>query len=119
MATEQHHQQRVLKQDGYLDLGDCNSAPSRPFEMRNVVYHPQLNVLLLFDNGSTVKVLDANSGVILQTYHLSSNGKISEEKNHTYAHTNGTHSLTLAHANVNTVENCELEPTQQKIAIYQ
>ncbi|KMZ04446.1 baculoviral IAP repeat-containing protein 6 isoform X6 [Drosophila simulans] len=74
MATEQHHQQRVLKQDGYLDLGDCNSAPSRPFEMRNVVYHPQLNVLLLFDNGSTVKVLDANSGVILQTYQLSSNG---------------------------------------------
>ncbi|XP_037726370.1 baculoviral IAP repeat-containing protein 6 isoform X3 [Drosophila subpulchrella] len=74
MATEQHHQQRVLKQDGYLDLGDCNSAPARPFEMRNVVYHPQLNVLLLFDNGSTVKVLDANSGVILQTYQLSSNG---------------------------------------------
>ncbi|KQS39321.1 uncharacterized protein Dere_GG17289, isoform C [Drosophila erecta] len=74
MATEQHHQQRVLKQDGYLDLGDCNSAPSRPFEMRNVVYHPQLNVLLLFDNGSTVKVLDANSGVILQTYQLNSNG---------------------------------------------
>lgn len=91
MATEQHHQQRVLKQDGYLDLGDCNSAPSRPFEMRNVVYHPQLNVLLLFDNGSTVKVLDANSGVILQTYHLSSNGKISEEKKITPMHTRMGH----------------------------
>jgi len=58
--------------------------------MRNVVYHPQLNVLLLFDNGSTVKVLDANSGVILQTYQLSSNGKISWGKNHhTYVHTDG------------------------------
>ncbi|XP_070142867.1 dual E2 ubiquitin-conjugating enzyme/E3 ubiquitin-protein ligase BIRC6 isoform X3 [Drosophila kikkawai] len=65
MATEP---KRVLKQDGYLEL------PDAPFKMRNILYHPQLNVLLLFDCGNLVKVLDANSGVILQTYVLGTNG---------------------------------------------
>lgn len=55
--------------------GGSGGTPSRPFEMRNVVYHPQLNVLLLFGQGNTVKVLDANSGVILQTYQLGANGE--------------------------------------------
>ncbi|EDW37820.1 GL13174 [Drosophila persimilis] len=71
MATEQ----RILKQDGYLDVGDNSGAPARPFEMRNIVYHPQLNVLLLFGCNNVVKVLDVNSGVVLQTYKLSKNGK--------------------------------------------
>ncbi|XP_015038690.2 baculoviral IAP repeat-containing protein 6 isoform X3 [Drosophila pseudoobscura] len=71
MATEQ----RILKQDGYLDVGDNSGAPARPFEMRNIVYHPQLNVLLLFGFNNVVKVLDVNSGVVLQTYKLSKNGE--------------------------------------------
>ncbi|XP_070137301.1 dual E2 ubiquitin-conjugating enzyme/E3 ubiquitin-protein ligase BIRC6 isoform X1 [Drosophila bipectinata] len=92
IQNNQQQQQRVLKQDGYLDVGEgtdggggvggvgggagggSGGTPSRPFEMRNVVYHPQLNVLLLFGQGNTVKVLDANSGVILQTYQLGTNG---------------------------------------------
>lgn len=82
MATEQHHQsqKRVLKQDGYLEL------PGAPCKMRNVLYHPQLNVLLLFDCGNLVKVLDANSGVILQTYVLGTNGEEVGEKIATHTH---------------------------------
>ncbi|XP_030370289.1 baculoviral IAP repeat-containing protein 6 isoform X2 [Scaptodrosophila lebanonensis] len=71
MATEQ----RTLKQDGYLDVGDDNDVPGGfpPFEMRNILYHPHLNVLLAFGVNNLVKVLDVNSGVILQTYQLSTN----------------------------------------------
>ncbi|XP_068153762.1 baculoviral IAP repeat-containing protein 6 isoform X3 [Drosophila tropicalis] len=77
MATEQ----RSLKQDGYLDVGtNCDSgsgseAEARPsFEMRNIVYHSQLNVLLLFGMDNVLKIMDVNSGVILQTHQLGSNG---------------------------------------------
>lgn len=74
-------EQRILKHDGYLDMGDdsCNDtvlpggAPL--FEIRNIVYHPQLNVLLAFGVNNLVKVLDVKSGVTLQTYQLSTNGK--------------------------------------------
>ncbi|KAL9897854.1 dual E2 ubiquitin-conjugating enzyme/E3 ubiquitin-protein ligase BIRC6-like isoform 3-T4 [Glossina fuscipes fuscipes] len=86
MAAEQ----RVLKQDGYLEVGtsefntgrgissnasSANSASSRevheiPIETRNIVYHPHLNVILVFDSNSQVKVLDVHSGVILQSYQL-------------------------------------------------
>ncbi|XP_062126380.1 baculoviral IAP repeat-containing protein 6 isoform X3 [Drosophila sulfurigaster albostrigata] len=74
-------EQRILKQDGYLDVGDDSSndavlpggAPL--FEIRNVVYHPQLNVLLAFGVNNLVKVLDVNSGVTLQTYQLSTNAE--------------------------------------------
>lgn len=74
-------EQRILKQDGYLDVGDDSSndgvlpggAPL--FEIRNIVYHPHLNVLLAFGVNNLIKVLDVNSGVTLQTYQLSTNGK--------------------------------------------
>ncbi|XP_064535866.1 baculoviral IAP repeat-containing protein 6 isoform X5 [Drosophila montana] len=72
-------EQRILKQDGYLDVGDDSSndgvlpGGAPVFEIRNIVYHPQLNVLLAFGVNNLVKVLDVNSGVILQTYQLSTN----------------------------------------------
>lgn len=74
-------EQRILKQDGYLDVGDDSSndgvlpGGAPVFEIRNIVYHPQLNVLLAFGVNNLVKVLDVNSGVTLQTYQLSTNGK--------------------------------------------
>ncbi|XP_034488815.1 baculoviral IAP repeat-containing protein 6 [Drosophila innubila] len=74
-------EQRILKHDGYLDMGDdsCNDAVlprgARLFEIRNIVYHPQLNVLLAFGVNNLVKVLDVNSGVTLQTYQLSTNAE--------------------------------------------
>jgi len=79
-------EQRILKHDGYLDVGDDSSndavlpggAPL--FEIRNIAYHPQLNVLLAFGVNNLVKVLDVNSGVTLQTYQLSTNGKKQEKK---------------------------------------
>lgn len=64
MATEQ----RILKQDGYLDVGNA-------VESRNIAYHPHLNVILVFDYSNQVKILDVHSGVILQTYKLGGNGK--------------------------------------------
>ncbi|XP_017867094.1 PREDICTED: baculoviral IAP repeat-containing protein 6 isoform X6 [Drosophila arizonae] len=72
-------EQRILKQDGYLDVGDDSSndgvlpGGAPVFEIRNIVYHPHLNVLLAFGVNNLVKVLDVNSGVILQTYQLSTN----------------------------------------------
>ncbi|XP_054081324.1 baculoviral IAP repeat-containing protein 6 isoform X3 [Zeugodacus cucurbitae] len=62
MAAEQ----RVLKQDGYLDVGNVE-------ESRNIAYHPHLNVILVFDSSNQVKILDVHSGVILQTYNLGGN----------------------------------------------
>ncbi|XP_067616443.1 baculoviral IAP repeat-containing protein 6 isoform X2 [Eurosta solidaginis] len=62
MAAEQ----RVLKQDGYLDVGSVE-------ESRNIAYHPHLNVILVFDSSNQVKILDVHSGVILQTYNLGGN----------------------------------------------
>lgn len=64
------------------------------FEIRNIVYHPQLNVLLAFGVNNLVKVLDVNSGVTLQSYQLSTNGKQRKHQNaaaaahymHTYIH---------------------------------
>ncbi|XP_036324883.1 baculoviral IAP repeat-containing protein 6 isoform X2 [Rhagoletis pomonella] len=62
MAAEQ----RILKQDGYLDVGNV-------VESRNIAYHPHLNVILVFDSSNQVKILDVHSGVILQTYKLGGN----------------------------------------------
>lgn len=80
-------EQRILKQDGYLDVGDDSSndgvlpGGAPVFEIRNIVYHPQLNVLLAFGVNNLVKVLDVNSGVTLQTYQLSTNGKQRKHQN--------------------------------------
>lgn len=92
MATEH----RILKQDGYLDVGsldvgavtiDSSSLVKSPTsnkssisnELRvqttSIVYHPNLNVILVFDSINQIKVLDVHSGVILQTYNLG-NGKL-------------------------------------------
>ncbi|XP_058461839.1 baculoviral IAP repeat-containing protein 6 isoform X2 [Malaya genurostris] len=51
-----------LKEDGYLNV-DSDSV--------GIVYHPFLNVILVFTRSSEVKVLDVNSGVILQSYQIS------------------------------------------------
>ncbi|XP_062534016.1 baculoviral IAP repeat-containing protein 6 isoform X2 [Armigeres subalbatus] len=51
-----------LKEDGYLNV-DTESV--------RIVYHPFLNVILVFTRDGEVKVLDVNSGVILQSYRVS------------------------------------------------
>ncbi|KAK5648597.1 hypothetical protein RI129_003489 [Pyrocoelia pectoralis] len=52
----------VLKEDGYL-----NAAT----EIKKIVYHPSLNVILICINSGIVRVLDVNSGVVLQASYLS------------------------------------------------
>lgn len=54
--------QWLLKEDGYLRIDA---------DIKNIVYHPILNVLLVFTKTNEVKVLDVNSGVILQSCCLS------------------------------------------------
>ncbi|XP_053681780.1 baculoviral IAP repeat-containing protein 6 isoform X2 [Sabethes cyaneus] len=61
MATSD---EQWLKEDGYLNV-DTESV--------RIVYHPFLNVILVFTQLGEVKVLDVNSGVILQSYQISSN----------------------------------------------
>lgn len=84
MAAEQ----RVLKPDGYLDVpadsgtSNCSiktngDSEEESIETRSIVYHPNLNVILVFDSINQVKVLDVHSGAILQTYHLG-NGKFAQ-----------------------------------------
>ncbi|XP_055591797.1 baculoviral IAP repeat-containing protein 6-like isoform X1 [Uranotaenia lowii] len=51
-----------LKEDGYLNVD---------VEADRIVYHPLLNVILVFTRSSALKVLDVNSGVILQSYAVS------------------------------------------------
>lgn len=51
-----------LKEDGYLNVDVAT---------KHIVYHPHLNVILIFTKTGDVKVLDVNSGVILQSCHLS------------------------------------------------
>lgn len=53
----------LLREDGYL-----NAAT----EIKKIIYHPSLNVILICINSGIVRVLDVNSGVVLQSSHLSS-----------------------------------------------
>ncbi|KAK4884383.1 hypothetical protein RN001_000654 [Aquatica leii] len=53
----------LLKEDGYL-----NAAT----EIKKIIYHPSLNVILICINSGIVRVLDVNSGVVLQASYLSS-----------------------------------------------
>lgn len=54
--------QWVLKEDGYLNV-EC--------ETHKILYHPNLNVILVFTTANNVvKVLDVNSGVVLQSCSL-------------------------------------------------
>lgn len=48
--------QWVLKEDGYLNVNQ---------DIKEIIYHPSLNILLLASGHRAVHVLDVNSGVIL------------------------------------------------------
>lgn len=54
----------LLKEDGYLNVDT---------ECKNIVYHPNLNVLLITTGNGQVYVFDVNFGVILQRSCLSGN----------------------------------------------
>lgn len=56
--------QWLLKEDGYLNVDALST---------NIIYHPNLNVILVFTKSNEVKVLDVNSGVILQSCSISGN----------------------------------------------
>lgn len=52
----------VLNEDGYLNVDT---------EVKEIIYHPSLNVILICTPEGIVRVLDVNSGVILQSSSLS------------------------------------------------
>lgn len=52
----------LLKEDGYLDVYT---------ECKSIIYHANLNVLLITNSRAQVYVFDVNSGVILQKSSLS------------------------------------------------
>lgn len=52
----------LLREDGYLNIDTSTSS---------IIYHPNLNVILLSTESGEVHVLDVNSGVILQSSSLS------------------------------------------------
>lgn len=54
----------LLKEDGYLNV-DPN--------LKQIIYHPSLNVILICTDSGIVHVLDVNSGVVLQSSRLSGN----------------------------------------------
>lgn len=51
-----------LNEDGYLKVDT---------DVKEIIYHPSLNVILICTNSGVVRVLDVNSGVILQSTNLS------------------------------------------------
>lgn len=50
--------QWLLKEDGYLNADT---------DLNKIVYHPTLNVILICSKSGVVRVLDVNSGVVLQS----------------------------------------------------
>lgn len=52
---------KYLKEDDYLNVSE---------DTCNIIYHPSLNVILLFTKTGDVKVLDVNSGLILHSCSL-------------------------------------------------
>lgn len=52
----------LLKEDGYLNVD---------IECKSIIYHANLNVLLITTGSAQVYVFDVNSGVILQKSSLS------------------------------------------------
>lgn len=52
---------KYLKEDDYLNVSE---------DTCNIIYHPNLNVILLFTKSGDVKVLDVNSGLILHSCSL-------------------------------------------------
>lgn len=51
-----------LVEDGYLNADT---------DLKKIVYHPSLNVILICTESGIVRVLDVNSGVVLQSSFLS------------------------------------------------
>lgn len=52
---------KYLKEDDYLSVSDDTAS---------IVYHPNLNVILVFTQSGEVRVLDVNSGIILHSCSL-------------------------------------------------
>lgn len=52
----------LLSEDGYLKVDT---------DVKEIIYHPSLNIILICTNSGIVRVLDVNSGVILQSTDLS------------------------------------------------
>lgn len=61
-ATMADDETWLLKEDGYLSL-DC--------ECKSIIYHPNINVVLITTGNAQVCVFDVNSGLILQRSFLS------------------------------------------------
>lgn len=60
ICEKMEHQQNqwFLKQDGCLYVGS---------QVTDIIFHSNLNVMLVFGQSNGLKVLDINSGVILQS----------------------------------------------------
>lgn len=56
--SEKMEEQWFLKQDGCLYVGS---------QVTDIIFHSNLNVMLVFGQSNGLKVLDINSGVILQS----------------------------------------------------
>lgn len=52
----------VLKEDGYLNADT---------DLKRIVYHQSLNVIIICTKSGTVHVIDVNSGVVLHSSNLS------------------------------------------------
>lgn len=61
----------LLKEDGYLNADT---------DLKQIVYHPTLNVILICTNSGLVRVLDVNSGLVLQSTSLSGKGKLQQHE---------------------------------------
>lgn len=59
----------LLNEDGYLNADT---------DIKEIIYHPTLNVILICTNSGIVRVLDVNSGVVLQSSYLSGEEKSEE-----------------------------------------
>lgn len=56
----------LLKEDGYLNADT---------DLKKIVYHPSLNVIIICTKTGHIHVIDVNSGVVLHSSNLS--GKLS------------------------------------------
>lgn len=56
----------ILNEDGYLNADT---------DIKEIIYHPTLNVILICTKSGIVRVLDVNSGVVLQSSYLSGKKK--------------------------------------------
>jgi baculoviral IAP repeat-containing protein 6 len=61
-----------LCEDGYLNI-DTDS--------KTIIYHPNLNIILVSTKSSEVHVIDVNSGVILQKSSLSGMSHVDRKSN--------------------------------------